>query len=96
MSLRGMFSGLLALTFMQAVLSSTASAERTAGVWDGIASGVARFLSPTVAAIPDRRDRRKIIAPGEIGKEPLATIPSSSTMPNDWTTKAVPPAIFNA
>lgn len=92
MSLRGAFSGLLALTFLQAVLSSTGSAHRTAGLLSVVNSGVARFLSPTVAAIPDLRDKRKIVAPGEIGKEPLAKIPqTSSTMPDDWTTKVAPP-----
>ena len=90
MSLRGIFGGLLALTFVQAVLSSTQSAERTAGIWSAITSGFARFMSPTVAAIPDVRDRKKwdTVAPGAPDPVPY----SSSTMPNDWTTKPTAPS----
>lgn len=99
MSVRGVFGGLLALTFLQAVLSSTKSAERTAGVWSGVASGFARFLSPTVAAIPDLRSRSyRDVAPGEIGKEPVAplnptstTSATSSTLPASWTTRPAAP-----
>lgn len=94
MTLRGMFGGLLALTFLQAVLSSTKAAERTGGVMSGVASGFARFMSPTVAAIPDLRDRKKwdTVAPGEIGKQPIAPLdPSSTTMPPSWTTKPTAP-----
>jgi hypothetical protein len=92
MTFRGVFGGLLALTFMQAVLSSTKSAERTAGVWSAVTSGFAHFMSPTVAAIPDIRDRKKwdTVAPGPDGKVPYA--PSSNTLPNDWTTKPQAPA----
>lgn len=99
MSVRGLFGGVLALTFLEVVLSSTRSAERTAGVWSAVSSGFAHFLSPTVAAIPDLRDRKKwdTVAPGEIGKEPLVPLPSSSTgttsatMPASWTTRPAAP-----
>lgn len=92
MTFRGLFGGLLTLTFLEVVLSSTQSAERTAGVWDAISSGFARFLSPTVAAIPDVRERKKYddVAPGPDDKVPYD--PSSLTMPNDWTTKPQAPA----
>ncbi len=88
MSVRGIFSGLLALTFLQAVLSSTKSAERTGGVLDLIGTGVYRFMSPTVAAIPDLRERRKTVAPGA---PPRVPYDPSSTMPADWTTRPAPP-----
>ncbi|MEU0788036.1 hypothetical protein ABZ341_41720 [Streptomyces sp. NPDC006173] len=94
MTVRGVFSGLLALTVLQAVLSSTQSAERTAGIWSAVTSGVARFMSPTVAAIPDIRDRSKwdTVAPGDPGKVPYSSDSSgSTTMPADWTTKPAPP-----
>jgi hypothetical protein len=101
MSVRGVFSGVLALTFLQAVLSSTKSAERTAGVWSAVTSGFAHFMSPTVAAIPDIRGRKKwdTVAPGQPGDEtgrvpydPSSASPgTSSTFPADWTTKAAPP-----
>jgi hypothetical protein len=92
MTFRGVFGGLLTLTFLQAVLSSTKSAERTAGVWSAVTSGFAHFMSPTVAAIPDIRDRKKwdTVAPGDPGKVPYA--PSSNTLPNDWTTKPQAPS----
>lgn len=97
MSLRGMFSGLLALTLLQAVLSSTKSAERTAGILSGIASATAHFMSPTVAAIPDLRDRRKVVAPGPLGQDPVAPLdPTSSTLPDSWTTKPSPPKTVQA
>jgi hypothetical protein len=91
MTFRGVFSGLVALTLLQAVLSSTKSAERTAGIWSSVTSGFARFMSPTVAAIPDIRDRAKwdTVAPGDPGKIPYD--PSSTTLPNDWTTKPAAP-----
>lgn len=90
MSVRGVFGGLLTLTVLQAVLSSTQSAERTAGIWSAISSGVARFMSPTVAAIPDLRTRkgRDTVAPGAPDKVPY----SSSTMPDSWTTKPSAPS----
>lgn len=96
MSLRGMFSGLLALTLIQAVLSSTKSAERTAGLLKGLSSGVAHFMSPTVAAIPDLRDRRKTVAPGPLDDGRIPFDQSSSTLPTDWTTKAAPPKTVQA
>lgn len=92
---RGIFSGLLALTFLQVVLSSTRSAERTGGVLKGVATGVYRFMSPTVAAIPDLRERRKVVAPGEPPRVPYdpsaAGSGPSATMPADWTTRPTAP-----
>lgn len=90
MTVRGLVGGLLTLTFLQAVLSSQQSAERTAGVWSAVTSGFARFMSPTVAAIPDLRERKKYdtVAPGPDNKVPY----SSATMPPTWTTKPQAPA----
>lgn len=94
MSVRGVFSGVLALTFLQAVLSSTQSAERTAGVWSAVTSGFARFMSPTVAAIPDIRERTKSFAPREPPKvpyDPSDASEASPTLPASWTTKPAAP-----
>jgi hypothetical protein len=94
MSLRGVVSGLLTLTILQAVLSSTRSAERAGGVLSAVGSGVYRFMSPTVAAVPDLRERRKTIAPGEPPRVPFDSSSSSGTaptMPADWTTRPAAP-----
>jgi hypothetical protein len=101
MTVRGLFTGLLSLTLLQAVLSSQESAERTAGIWSAVTSGVARFMSPTVAAIPDLRERKKwdTVAPGAPGDEsgrvpydPSSASPGTSkTMPATWTTKPAAP-----
>jgi hypothetical protein len=92
---RGIFSGLLALTFLQVVLSSTRSAERAGGVLKAVGTGVYRFMSPTVAAIPDLRERRKVVAPGEPPRIPYDPSSSGSgataTMPADWTTRPAAP-----
>ncbi|MBK3582401.1 hypothetical protein JHN49_01190 [Streptomyces sp. MBT57] len=97
MTVRGTFAGLLALTLLQAVLSSTKSAERTGGLMSAVASGVARFMSPTVAAIPDLRDRRKTLAPGQPGEGGRVPYdPSSATVPADWTTRPAPPRTVQA
>ena len=85
MSLRGLFSGLLTLTFLQVVLSSTKSAERTAGVLSVVGSGFERLMSPTVAAIPDLRTRKQ-------WRERTTPETSSSTLPDDWTTKPAAPS----
>jgi hypothetical protein len=95
-SIRGVFGGVLALAFLQVVTSSTRSAERTAGIWSATASGFARFLSPTVAAIPDLRERKKwdTVAPGEpprVPYDPSTATGGSTTMPADWTTKPAAP-----
>jgi hypothetical protein len=97
MTIRGLFSGLLSLTLLQAVLSSQQSAERTAGIWSAVTSGFARFMSPTVAAIPDLRERKKYdnVAPGPRDKVPYdpssASPDTSKTMPATWTTKPAAP-----
>jgi len=96
MSLRGLFSGLIALTLLEAVLSSEKSAQRTAGIWSAVTSGFARFMSPTVAALPDIRDRAKwdTVAPGDPGKipyDPSSATGGSTTLPADWTTKPAAP-----
>lgn len=90
MSVRGMFGGVIALALLQAVVSSTKSAQRTAGIWSAVTTGFAHFMSPTVAAIPDIRDRKKwdTVAPGDPGKVPY----SSNTLPDNWTTKPQAPA----
>jgi hypothetical protein len=101
MTFRGMFTGLISLTLLQAVLSSTESAERTAGIWSAVTSGFARFMSPTVAALPDLRDRKKwdTVAPdrpgdskGRVPYDPSSAAPDTSkTMPATWTTKPAAP-----
>lgn len=54
---RGIFSGVLALGALQAVLSTDAAAERAGGLLYVVGYGVRAFLSPLVPAIPDLRDR---------------------------------------
>lgn len=91
---RGIFSGLLTLTFLQVVLSSTRSAERAGGVLKAVGTGVYRFMSPTVAAIPDLRERRKVLAPGEpprVPYDPSSSSGATATMPADWTTRPAAP-----
>lgn len=55
MSIRGVLLGALGLAVLQLVVSNPQRADRI-GALGGIASGaIARFLSPAIAAIPDRR-----------------------------------------
>jgi hypothetical protein len=49
---------MLALTFLQAAVSSEAAAARAGGLIGDVASLVHRALSPSVAAIPDRREAK--------------------------------------
>lgn len=99
MSVRGLFGGVLALTFLQAVLSSDAATARTSGLISAMTTGFHHFMSPTVPLIPDlRKPDRKTVAPGEIGKAPLAIIPQSSAtssastlLPASWTTRPAAP-----
>jgi hypothetical protein len=54
-SIRGVLMGALGLAVLQLVISNPERADRV-GALGGIASGlIARFLSPAIAAIPDRR-----------------------------------------
>jgi hypothetical protein len=101
MTVRGVFGGVLALTFLQAVLSSDQATARTGGLIKGVTAGFDHFMNPTVALIPDLRKSKKwnTEAPGEIGQNPLATIPQSSAtsststtlLPASWTTRPAPP-----
>lgn len=54
---RGIFSGVLVLAALQAVLSTTESANRAGGLLVTFGNGVRHFLSPFEPAIPDLRDQ---------------------------------------
>lgn len=54
---RGIFSGVLALAALQAVLSTDAAAKRAGGLLTTVGAGVRHFLSPFEPAIPDLRDK---------------------------------------
>lgn len=58
MSWRGVFSGVLLLAGLQAVVSSSGSADRFGGLVLGIRSIVDHALSPFEPAIPDLRNRQ--------------------------------------
>jgi hypothetical protein len=63
MSVRGILLGSLGLALLQLIVSDPARAARV-GALGGIASAaVARFLSPAVAAIPDRRTAATVPPP---------------------------------
>lgn len=98
MSVRGLFAGVLGLTFLQAVLSSDAATSRTSGLISGLTGAFHHFMSPTVALIPDlRKQSRETVAPGPLGTNPLAIIPqdsstsSGSMVPASWTTRPAAP-----
>lgn len=54
---RGVFSGVLALAALQAVLSTDQAAQRAGGLLSTLGAGVRHFLSPFEPAIPDLRDQ---------------------------------------
>jgi hypothetical protein len=54
---RGIFSGVLALAALQAVLSTDQAANRAGGLLVTFGNGVRHFLSPFEPAIPDLRDQ---------------------------------------
>lgn len=68
---RGMFSGVLVLTALQAVVSSPAAAGRFGGMVTGLASIVEHALSPFEPAIPDLRHRKKTPPPPDKEWKPV-------------------------
>mgnify|MGYP000397190492 CR=1 FL=1 len=54
---RGIFSGVLALAALQAVLSTDQAANRAGGLLVTFGNGVRHFLSPFEPAIPDLRNK---------------------------------------
>jgi hypothetical protein len=78
---RGIFAGALALIALESVLSSTASANRTAGAFTAAASLVQRALSPAIPLIPDIRGS---------ASTPAAAAPAVSS---SQTTKATTPPV---
>lgn len=53
--MRGFFVGFLALTALEAVVSTQQAASRTSGLLTLVGSLVAKVLDPTVPAISDHR-----------------------------------------
>ncbi len=68
MSVRGVLLGALALAALQMVVSNNARAERIGALATTLSGMLNAFLSPSIAAIPDRR-----------ATNPPATAPSSSS-----------------
>lgn len=50
--LRGMFVGVLTLIALETIVSTTNAANRTAGLLNSTANGIAHLLDPNMAAIP--------------------------------------------
>lgn len=69
---RGIFSGVLVLAALQAILSTQESADRAGGLLVTFGNGVRHFLSPFEPAIPDLRDE---------SREPLPTLPPTTPPP---------------
>lgn len=80
MSARGVFSGVLVLSGLQAVVSSSAAADRWGGLVGGLAAIVRHALSPFEPLIPDLRD-----------KTPTPTPPPPPPPPPGSTRPVAPP-----
>lgn len=76
---RGMFAGALALIALESVLSSSASASRTATGFAAVASLVQRAISPGIALVPDIRPAAtaSIVSPGGF----TSTSPATPSVP---------------
>jgi hypothetical protein len=79
-SVRGILLGALGLAALQMVVSSNARADRVGAIATTLAGAINHFLSPSVAAIPDRRGTT------------TASSPSSSATPGGTTPSGSPPA----
>lgn len=82
---RGIFSGVLVLAALQAILSTDQAANRAGGLLVTFGNGVRHFLSPFEPAIPDLRDQSAPIVP------PLPpTTPPAGGTPRGGTRPVVP------
>lgn len=75
MSVRGILIGSLGLAMLQLVVSNPDRANRLGALGSVLLAGVNRFLSPSIAAIPDRRSGAT--------NPPAATSPGASPAPSD-------------
>ncbi|MFC8717777.1 hypothetical protein [Kitasatospora sp. NPDC057198] len=86
MNWRYLLAGTLGLALLEAAVSSQASAERAGGLLTAIAGVVEHVLSPTVAAIPDRRKHGGAAPPADTSTAPANS--GGSLLPATWTTSA--------
>lgn len=102
MRLQPILTGVLALAFLEAALSSDAASGRVGQLFEGVAGLIAHVLSPTVPAIPDLRkpagsagtEAGKVL--GELAGGAASSSKSSGssqssgskTYPADWSTSA--------
>lgn len=78
---RGIFSGVVVLAGLQAVLSTKQSADRAGGLLVTFGNGVRHFLSPFEPAIPDLRDKQPDIPPLTTPPPPTGGSPRGGTRP---------------
>lgn len=79
--LRGAFSGVLLLAALQAVVSSSGSADRFGGLVKGIDSITRHALSPFEPAIPDLRNRKATPPPPPPGSGRRKVRPDAPVVP---------------
>jgi hypothetical protein len=60
---RGMFTGMLALVALEAVVSRTEAAGRIGGALTGLAGMVSHLLSPAEPLVPDLRAKKAAATP---------------------------------
>jgi hypothetical protein len=78
---RGIFSGVLVLAALQAILSTDESATRAGGLLTTFGNGVRHFLSPFEPAIPDLRDQPPATPPPPTTPPPTGGSPRGGTRP---------------
>lgn len=89
MNWRALLAGTLALALLETVVSSQASAQRAGGLLTVLADVVERVLSPTVAAIPDRREHGGAAPKVDSSLSTTSPAPTDgSLLPTSWSTSA--------
>jgi hypothetical protein len=94
MSFGSVLGGVLALSLLEATVTSAQATDRVGDIWTMLASGINRVLDPTVPAIPDLRSVGSTAGAGAAAGGTTATNMSDEEDPNgmsavpDWTTGA--------
>lgn len=87
-------SGVLGLALLEVAVSSTAAAGRVGTLLTSVSAVISHVLSPTVAAIPDLRQKGGAAISSTSGSTTQPATTTSPTMPPDWTTSpTLPPTI---
>lgn len=73
--MRGIFTGILALTLLDAVVSSEQSAHRFGGIFTSLADVLAWVMDPTVPGIPDLSGSSKNSKSADSGPAPVLLPP---------------------